>query len=125
MVSGENCFHNSSRLILRCIFDSLASHLTEVLHHCLSSTETFPTNWADAGPGVVNLFEVSVQSLGEGRPKVTDVTLPRLVVLVIPVHVVHQPSESPALFAAQLTGNEGSIHRIFSGSTKRRAGVVK
>ena len=51
----------------------------------------------------MNLFEVSVQSLGEGGAKVTDVTLPRLVVLVIPVHVVHQPSESPTLEATQLT----------------------
>ena len=74
-----------------------------MLHHCLSSTDRFPTDWADAGLGVVNLFQVSVKSLGEGRPKVTDVTLPWLVVLVISVHVVHHPSESPALEATQLT----------------------
>ena len=77
-----------------------------MLHHCLSSTETFPTDWADAGLSVMNLFELFVQSLGEGCAKVTDVTLPRLVVLVVPVHVVHQPSESPALEATQLADTE-------------------
>ena len=55
---------------------------------------------------VVDLFDVSEQSLGEGGSKVTEVTLPWLVVLVISVHVVHQPSEAPALLATQLTGAE-------------------
>ena len=54
----------------------------------------------------VLLFEVSVQSLDEGCPHITEVTAPRLVVLVISVHVVHQPSESPALLATQLADTE-------------------
>ena len=59
-----------------------------------------------AGLGVVLLIEVSVQSLHEGCPLMTDVTPPWLVVLVVSVHVVHQPSESPALFVANLTDTE-------------------
>ena len=58
-------------------------------HHGLSSTEGLPTDWTAAGPGIVVLVEVSVQSLGEGGSQVTEVTLPGLVVLVISVHVVH------------------------------------
>ena len=72
-------------------------------HHGLSSSERFPTDWTAAGLGVVIRIEVSVQSLGEGCSQVTEVTLPRLVVLVVSVHVVHQPSESSALLITQLT----------------------
>ena len=75
-------------------------------HHGLRSTEGLPTDWTAAGPGIVVLVEVSVQSLGEGGSQATDVTMPGLVVLVISVHVVHQPSESPALFVANLTDTE-------------------
>ena len=49
---------------------------------------------------------MSEQGLGEGGSQVTEVTLPWLVVLVISVHVVHQPSEAPALLATQLTDAE-------------------
>ena len=52
------------------------------------------------------LLEVSVQSLDESCPLTTEVTPPWLVVLVISVHVVHQPSEAPTLEAAQLTDAE-------------------
>ena len=55
---------------------------------------------------VVLLLDVSVQRLDEGSLLITEVTLPGLVVLVISVHVVHQPSESPALLATQLTDTE-------------------
>ena len=54
----------------------------------------------------MDLFDVSEQSLGEGGSKVTDMTLPGLVVLVISVHVVHQPSEAPTLEATQLADTE-------------------
>ena len=52
------------------------------------------------------LLEVSVQSLDESCPHITEVTPPWLVVLVISVHVIHQPSEAPALLATQLTDAE-------------------
>ena len=51
-------------------------------------------------------LEVSVQRLDEGSLLMTEVTAPRLVVLVVPVHVVHQPSESPALLITKLTDTE-------------------
>ena len=60
-----------------------------------------------AGLGVVLLIEVSVQSLHEGCPLMTDVTPPWLVVLVVSVHVFHQPSEPPVLFIAELADAEG------------------
>ena len=75
-------------------------------HHGLSSTEGLPTDWTAAGPGIVVLVEVSVQSLGEGGFQVTEVTLPGLVVLVISVHVVHNTTESATLEATQLTDTE-------------------
>ena len=77
-----------------------------MMKHGLSSRIKFATEGADCSRGVMFLFEVSVQSLGECRPKVTEMTHPRLVVLVIPVHVVHQPSEAPALLLTQLTHAE-------------------
>ena len=75
-------------------------------HHGLRSTEGLPTDWTAAGPGIVVLVEVSVQSLGEGGFQVTEVTLPGLVVLVISVHVVHNTTESATLEATQLTDTE-------------------
>ena len=75
-------------------------------HHGLSSTEGLPTDRTAGGPGIVVLVEVSVQSLGEGGSKVTEVTLPWLVVLVIFVHVVHNTTESATLEATQLTDTE-------------------
>ena len=75
-------------------------------HHGLRSTEGLPTDWTAAGPGIVVLVEVSVQSLGEGGFQVTEVTLPGLVVLVISVHVVHHSPKSPTLEATQLTDTE-------------------
>ena len=77
--------------------------LVEVLHHGLRPPDLLPTDGTPAGLGVVLLLEVSVQGLGEGGPQATDVTLPGLVVLVISVHVVHQPSEPPTLEVTQLT----------------------
>ena len=77
-----------------------------MLEHGLSSGEEFPTD-RTVGPGrVVLLLEVTVQSLDEGSLLITKVTAPRLVVLVISVHVVHQPSESPALLATELADTE-------------------
>ena len=50
---------------------------------------------------------MSVESLDEGCPLITNVTSPGFVVLVVSVHVVHQPSEPTALFIAELTDAEG------------------
>ena len=96
---------------------------------------------------VVDLFDVSEQGLGEGGSQVTEVTLPWLVVLVISVHVVHQPSEAPALETTQLTdaellvtlryfllcglthqscpGSSGSCHRSASLSLQRCLVIAK
>ena len=54
----------------------------------------------------VLLLQVSVQSLHEGCPLTTEMTYPRFVVLVVSVHVVHQPSEPSALFLTELTDAE-------------------
>ena len=54
----------------------------------------------------VLLLQVSVQSLHEGCPLTTEMTYPGFVVLVVSVHVVHQPSEPSALFLTQLTDAE-------------------
>ena len=75
-------------------------------YHGLSSAELLPADGTGTGLGVVLLLEVSVQSLHEGCPLMTDVTPPWLVVPVVSVHVVHQPSEAPTLLAAQLTEAE-------------------
>ena len=77
-----------------------------MLHHGLRPPDLLPTDVTPAGLGVVLLPEVPVQGLGEGGSQATDVTVPGLVVLVISVHVVHQPSEAPALLATQLTDAE-------------------
>ena len=77
-----------------------------MLYQGLSSTERLPADMTGAVLGVVLLSEVSVQSLHEGCPLITDVTLPWLVVPVVSVHVVHHPSEAPTLLAAQLTDAE-------------------
>ena len=73
------------------------------MKHGLSSRIKFATEGADCSLGFMFLFEVSVQSLDESCPLTTEVTPPGLVVLVISVHVVHQPSEAPTLLATQLT----------------------
>ena len=75
-------------------------------YHGLSSAELLPADVTGAGLSVVLLLEVSVKSLHEGCPLMTDVTPPWLVVPVVSVHVVHQPSEAPTLLAAQLTDAE-------------------
>ena len=49
---------------------------------------------------------MTVQSLDEGSSSTTDMTAPRSVVLVVSVHVIHQPSEAPTLFLTQLTDAE-------------------
>ena len=54
----------------------------------------------------MNLLEVSVESLDEGCLVITEGALPRRVVAVVPVHVVHQPAEAPALLGAQLAHAE-------------------
>ena len=49
---------------------------------------------------------MSVQSLDEGCPHITDVASPGFVVLVVSVHVVHEASEPPALFVTDLADTE-------------------
>ena len=77
-----------------------------MLHHGLGPPDLLQTDVTPAGLGVVLLPEVPVQALGEGGSQATDVTMPGLVVLVISVHVVHQPSEAPTLETTQLTDAE-------------------
>ena len=74
--------------------------------HGLGPGECFPTNMAGTATCLVLLLEVSVQSLHEGCPNTTEMTGPGFEVLVISVHVVHQPSEPPALFLTNLTDAE-------------------
>ena len=77
-----------------------------MLEHGLSSGVEFSADMTVGPVRVVLLLEVSVQRLDEGSLLITEVTAPWLVVRVISVHVVHQPSESAALFATQLTEAE-------------------
>ena len=48
----------------------------------------------------VFLLQVSVQSLNKGCLVIANMTPPGFVVLVVSVHVVHQPSEPSALLLA-------------------------
>ena len=82
------------------------AHLVKVMEHGLSSAEHLPTDRAGTSTDPVLLLQVSVESLDEGCPLITEVTSPGFVVLVIPVHVLHQPSESPALFVTNLADTE-------------------
>ena len=82
------------------------AHLVNVMQHGLSSGEHLPTDGTGTPAGPVLLLQVSVESLDEGCPHMTDVTSPGFVVLVVPVHVVHQPSKAPALFVANLAETE-------------------
>ena len=56
----------------------------------------------------MNLLEVSVESLDEGCFVITEGALPRRVVAVVPVHVVHKTSEPPALLAARDGDDDGA-----------------
>ena len=77
-----------------------------MMQHGLGPGEDLPTHGTGTSAGAVLLLQVSVERLGEGCPHITDVTSPGFVVLVVPVHVVHQPSEAPALLLTQLTDTE-------------------
>ena len=74
--------------------------------HGLGSGKGLPTGLTGALVITVLLLEVSVQSLHEGCPNTTEMTDPGFEVLVVSVHVVHQPSEPPALFLTNLTDAE-------------------
>ena len=82
------------------------AHLVNVMQHGLRSGEHLPTDGTGTSAGGVLLLQVSVESLGEGCPHITDVTSPGFVVLVVPVHVIHQPTEAPTLFVADLADTE-------------------
>ena len=93
---------------------STAQHLQLVLllvlrhveQHGLSPGVRLPTLGAGALVHLVDLLQMSVESLHEGRAGGAETALPGLVVAVVFVHVVHQPSEPPALFLAQLANTE-------------------
>ena len=70
--------------------------------HGLGPGVDFTTRRTGGSVNVVFSLEVSVESLHEGSPHVTDVTTPGLVVLVVSVHVVHQASEAATLLAEDL-----------------------
>ena len=77
-----------------------------MVQHGLGPGEHLPTDGTGTAAGPVLLLQVSVECLDEGCPHITEVTSPGFVVLVVPVHVVHQPSEAPALFVANLADTE-------------------
>ena len=74
--------------------------LGDVEQHGLGPGVSLPTLGAGALVDLVDLLEVSVQSLDEGGAGVAVAAFPGLVVTVISVHVVHQPSEPSALLGA-------------------------
>ena len=59
------------------------------MEHGLSSGEHLPTDGAGTSIDPVLLLQVSVESLDEGCPLITEVTSPGFVVLVVFVHVVN------------------------------------
>ena len=71
-----------------------------MVEHGLSPAEDLPTDRARSPTHPVLLLQVSVESLHEGSPLIADVTSPGFVVLVVPVHVVHQPPETATLLIA-------------------------
>ena len=74
--------------------------------HGLSPGECFTTDVTGTPICTMLLLEVPVQSLDEGCPYITEMTPPGLIVFMVSVHVVHQPSEAPALLATQLAETE-------------------
>ena len=93
---------------------STAQHLQLVLllvlrhveQHGLSSGVSLPTLGAGTLSDLVDLLQVSVESLHKGRAGVAVVALPGFVVAVIFVHVIHQPPEPAALFLTELANTE-------------------
>ena len=77
-----------------------------MVQHGLGPGEHLPTDGTGTPAGPVLLLQVSVQGLDEGCPDITEMTSPGFVVLVVSVHVVHQPSESTALETTKLTKAE-------------------
>ena len=74
--------------------------------HGLGPGVDFATRRTGGSVNVMFSLQMSVESLHEGCPLITEVTSPGFVVLVVFVHVVNQPSEPPALFLANLTDAE-------------------
>ena len=95
-----------------CTLQSMADeteYLTDLLdveEHRLGPGVNLPTDGAGAPTCSVLLPQMPVESLDEGGSHITHVALPRLVVLVVPVHVVHQTTEAPALLVTELTDTE-------------------
>ena len=62
------------------------------------------------------LVKVFVESFHEGCLHITNVTSPGFIISVIAVHVIHQPSESTALFPTQLWEgfkNDGNLKNVY------------
>ena len=77
-----------------------------MVQHGLGPGEHLPTDGTGTPAGPVLLLQVSVQGLDEGCPDITEMTSPGFVVLVVSVHVVHQPAEATTLFVTNLTDTE-------------------
>ena len=88
------------------------------MEHGLSSTEHFATDWTGTSTDPVLLLQVSVESLDEGCPLITEMTSPGFVVRVVSVHVVHQPAEPSALFVTHL--GKGSLYAPPSRKKKQK-----
>ena len=52
------------------------------------------------------LFEMPVESLYKSSLSITEATLPRLVITMVSVHMIHETTKPSALFTAQLTNTE-------------------
>ena len=77
------------------------------MQHGLGSMEYLAAHRTGTTTQPVLILQVSVESLDKGCTLRTNMTFPRLVVLVVSVHVVHQASETPALLSAEFTDAEG------------------
>ena len=71
--------------------------LRHVEQHGLGSGVGLPTLGAGALVHLVDLLQMPVERLDEGGAGVAEITLPRFVITVILVHVIHQSSEASAL----------------------------
>ena len=80
--------------------------LRDVEQHGLSSRVGLPTLGTGTLVHLVDLLQMSIESLHKGSTGVAEIALPRFVVTVVFVHVINQPSEATALFLAQLANTE-------------------
>ena len=81
-------------------------HLVDVVQHGLGPGEHLATDRTGTAASAVLLLDVPVQGLDEGRPHTAHVTLPRLVIFMIFVHVIHQSPEASTLLITNFTDAE-------------------